>query len=139
MTIKPTLALLLALAMAGCATTASRITDDQARFNSYPPAVQEKIRAGEVAPGFTPQMVRTALGEPDRQYQRETTEGKSEIWAYLQSRPSFSLGLGVGSFGGHGGLGGGVGVGLGGNEDEKLRVVFKDGLVSVVERNTATP
>lgn len=126
-----------AVLLAACATPASRIADEQSTFDSYPADVQQKIKAGEVSVGFSKDMVRLALGKPDREYQRETGEGRSEIWAYFDSKPSFNIGLGLGGFGGRTSVGGGVGIGLGGNEEEKLRIVFQNERVSVIERNAA--
>ena len=46
----------VAAALAGCATFPSdRIASNQAEFNSWPPDVQAQVRAGRVAPGFTPE------------------------------------------------------------------------------------
>lgn len=126
-------ALLLAAAIAGCATPDSRIRDQQAAFDRYPPEVQQKIRAGQIDVGYTADMVRMALGEPDQRLERTTAEGASEIWAYRDSRPAFSLGIGGGSFGGSTGLGGGIGVGTGGEVKDRLRVVFQNGRVSAIE------
>lgn len=126
--------LLLALTLAACATPASRISDQQATFDSYPPEVQERIRAGQIGIGFTPQQVRMALGEPSRIYTRETTGGESVVWAYREFKPGLSFGLGAFS-GGSSRVGGGVGIGTGsdGSEDQ-LRVGFEAGRVSSIEQ-----
>jgi len=121
--------------LAACASTDSRIRDNQAAFDGYPPAVQQKIRAGQADIGFTPEQVRMALGEPDHKYTRTSAEGSSEVWAYRDSGPMFSFGVGGGSFGSHSGVGGGVGVATGGDAPEdKLRVVFYNGAVSSIEK-----
>ena len=127
---------LLALAvLAACSTTDTRIRDRQSAFDSYPPAIQQKIRAGQVDVGFTPDMALMALGEPDRRYQRTDEHGASEIWAYRDSSPAFSFGLGGGSFGGGSAYGGGVGVSTGGEApDDRLRLVFVNGTVVSIER-----
>lgn len=130
---RPTLLLLLAVALAACSTTASRIGSQQAVFDSYPAEVQAKIRAGEVGIGFTPEQTRLALGEPSRIYERQTEKGSSEVWAYRSNAPSFSLGIG-GFSGGSTSVGGGVGVGTGDDREDKLRVVFEGGRVTAVER-----
>jgi hypothetical protein len=117
-----------------CSTPASRIENKQAVFDSYPPEVQNRIRAGDVSVGFYPEQVTMALGKPDRIYSRQTEAGTSEIWAYRESTPALSLGLGGFGFGGNSGVGGGVGVATGGNDDEKVRVVFANGQVVSVER-----
>ena len=126
---------LLAALLPACASTDSRIRQEQSAFDSYPPAVQAKIRAGQVGIGFTPAQVRLALGKPDRIYNRETTAGVAEVWAYRESQSAFSFG--VGGFSG-GGSGVGAGVGLGTAPDsgeEKTRVTFTGGLVSAVEQS----
>lgn len=131
----PILRLLLPLLLAACASTDSRIRDSQSAFDAYPPAVQQKIRAGQADLGFTPEMVRMALGEPDRKFSRTAAEGTSEVWAYRDSGPSFSFGVGGGSFGSHSGIGGGLGVSTGGEApDDKLRVVFFNGVVAAIEK-----
>lgn len=133
---RTSLLLALALAVAGCASPASRIRDSQAAFDQYPPAVQQKIRAGQADIGFTPAMARMALGEPDRKFSRTTASGDSEVWAYHDSKPMFSFGVGGGSYGGGGYGGGSVGVSSGGGQDEdKLRLVFVNGVVASIERS----
>lgn len=128
---------LIALLLPACASTNSRIRQQQAAFDAYPPAVQEKIRAGEVAIGFNAAQVRLALGEPDRIYSRETASGAAEVWAYRESQSAFSFGLG-GFTGGGSGVGAGVGIGTSTDAGvEKLRVTFTGGLVSAVEQSAA--
>jgi uncharacterized membrane protein YgcG len=134
--LRPSLAVLLAATLlAACASPGSRIRQNEGVYNSYPPAVQEKIRAGQVDIGFTQDMVNLALGEPDRKFSRTSAEGNSEVWAWHDSKPMFSFGVGGGSFGGGGFGGGGVGVTTGGDQnDDKLRVVFVNGLVASIEK-----
>lgn len=123
---------LLMLAVS-CATTDSRIAKHQTEFNSWPPDVQEKVRAGKVELGFTPEMVRVALGDPDRVISRTTDRGVSEGWVYRDKGPRFSFGLGLGSAHGSSAVGAGVRVGDDFREDEKLRVLFENGKVSALE------
>jgi len=128
-------AALALLALAACASPESRIKDNQPAFDSYPPAVQQKIRAGQADIGFTPEMARMALGEPDHKYTQTTAAGSSEVWAYRDNGPMFSIGLGGASFGGHSAVGGGVGVSAGGGDPEdKLRLYFVNGLVASIEK-----
>ena len=56
------------LLVAGCSTLESRISAQQAQFDTWPSEVREKIQAGRVDIGFTPEQVRVALGEPTRKY-----------------------------------------------------------------------
>jgi hypothetical protein len=135
---KKTKLLFLALAVAGCSTVDSRIARDQPEFDSWPPAVQQKVRARQVDLGFTPAQVFMALGDPDRKYTRTTAEGTTEVWAYRDDRPAFSFGLGFGSAGGSSAYGAGVGVTTGGDrDDDKLRVIFADGKVIALESRTS--
>ena len=127
------LALAALIALAACATPDSRIRGDQSRFDQYPASTQEKIRAGQIDVGFTPEQVQMALGKPDRTYTRESTGGASEVWSYRDSKPGLSFGLGAFS-GGATSVGGGVSVGSGGDADEKMRVVFEGGTVTAIER-----
>lgn len=104
-------------------------------FQSYPPAVQEKIRKGEVEVGFTEEMVRLALGKPDRKYTRTTDRGSEEVWAYIErrSKPGIGVSVGVGA-GSPVGYGGGVSVGTSADEVvERLRVSFQSGKVVSIE------
>jgi hypothetical protein len=72
-------ALLLA---AGCATPEARIKRNPDVFAQLSPSDQQLIREGKVALGFTPEMVRLALGEPDRRLERTDASGTSESWSY---------------------------------------------------------
>jgi hypothetical protein len=130
------LMLLAVLALAACATPASRISDNQAAFNSYPEDIQQKIRAGEVAIGFTPEMVAMALGEPDHRSERVDATGTFQIWGYAASGPSFGFSVGGGSFGSSSGVGGGVGVSTGTDTtDDKIQITFKGDRVVGVEKH----
>ncbi len=80
------LVLPLALFSAGCATTPSqRIEQNQELFDTFPVAVQARIRGGQVDIGFQPDMVRMALGDPQRKQVRRTAAGTSEIWLYMDT------------------------------------------------------
>jgi hypothetical protein len=72
-------ALLLA---AGCATPERRIAANPALFASFPPSAQQLIRQGRIDIGFSPDMVRMALGGPSRLRERVTAEGRTEVWVY---------------------------------------------------------
>ncbi|MFT3782373.1 MAG: hypothetical protein QM790_10190 [Nibricoccus sp.] len=117
----------------GCSTVDSRIKNHQSAFDSAPPTTQQKIRAGQVDVGFTPDQVIMALGEPDRRYTRTTANGTSEIWAYADKGPAFSFGIGMVGGGGGTAVGSGVAVGTGDRRDDKLRVIFVSGRVTALE------
>lgn len=130
------LSLLLVVAlMGGCtATPDSRIANNRAAFDQLTADAQQKIRAGQVEVGFTPEMVRFSLGEPDRVFIRQSDRGDTEVWGYRTRGPRFSIGIGVGTFGRHSSVGGGLGVSTGGYDpEEKIRVEFHDGRVSAVD------
>lgn len=125
--------------LAGCSTVDLRIARNREVFSTWPPAVQEKVAAGQIDLGFTSDQVRVALGEPDRVFTRTTADGTSEVWSYRDRRPRFGFGVGVGGGGFHGrhGTFGGVGIGTGGGyyDDEKLGVVFdRTGRVTAIEQ-----
>ncbi len=127
--------LLAVVLLAGCSTPDSRIAQDQSAFDRLPAEAREKIRAGQVDVGFTPEMVRLALGEPDRVYLRQSDQGETEVWGYRDRGPRFSLGLGLGSGGRRSSVGGGVAMSTGGHDgEEKMRVEFRDGRVAVVDK-----
>jgi hypothetical protein len=131
-------AVLVATALAACAGPSSRIKKHQAEFNSYPPAVQQKIRDGQVDVGFTDEQVAMALGRPDRIYERKTTKAVQEVWAYgaaSGSRVGFGVGTGMGAGAGPGYYSGGIAVdsGPGIDHGERTRVVLQDGVVVSVE------
>lgn len=129
--------ILVALAAAGCSTTESRISKNRAAFESWPADVRQKVQAGRVDVGFTPEQVIVALGEPARKYTRTAADGTAEVWAYEKNKPRFSVGIGGGSYHGGSGMGGGVSVGTGGVDGEDaVRVVFSGGRVSAIEQRT---
>jgi hypothetical protein len=125
---------LSALLTACTSTPESRIAQHPAIFDTYPPQVRQKIRAGEVDIGFTPDMVRLALGDPSRVFSRQTENGVTELWIYHDNGPRFSFGIGVGSFGRHSATSLGVSTSTGGYDpEEKMHVEFRDGRVTAVE------
>lgn len=124
------------LFFAACSSPSSRISQNQAAFDSWPAAVQEKIRAGKVDTGFTAEQVTTALGKPDHAYTRTTATGTTEVWAWSNNRPSIGFGIGVAG-GSSTGAGVGVGSGVatsGDRNDDRIRVIFDHGIVSAIER-----
>jgi hypothetical protein len=76
------LALLLTALLVGCVTPDARIKRNQAIFDALPPAEQALIREGKVGIGFTPEMVRLAVGDPDQRWMRTDAKGESESWSY---------------------------------------------------------
>ena len=116
--------------LAGCSTIASRIEHNQALFDSYPAEVQEKIRAGEIAVGFTPEMVEMAWGEPYRKDQVTGEDFVAEVWTWTRSIPGVGIGMGTGGYyGGHVGVGTGVLIGDGARREDRAQVEFRNGKV----------
>lgn len=124
---------LVALASA-CSTPESRVRKNEAAFASWPAAVQENVRAGKVEVGYTQDMVRVALGDPDRQSSRTTASGTADVWIYFDKGPKFSFGVGLGSSHGRTGVGGGVTVGDDWRDEEVMRVILEGGRVTAIER-----
>ncbi len=126
----------LILAVAGCSSVSSRIDRQRAEFSTWPLAVREKVAAGKIDIGFTPEQVLVALGEPDRRFTRTTSDGTSAVWSYREPKPRVSFGLGIGFGGLHRrtAMGGGALLGSGYEDDELLGVVFdRTGKVAVIE------
>lgn len=72
-----------ALALTACSTPQTRIAKEPELFSRLTPEQQNLIRQGQVGVGFDMDMVRLALGQPDRVRERIDKSGKSEIWSYL--------------------------------------------------------
>jgi hypothetical protein len=68
---------------AGCSTPDARIKDNPAAFDRCTPQQQELIKQGQIAIGFDAEMVRLALGDPDRITTRTDASGQSEMWHYV--------------------------------------------------------
>ena len=130
----------LAAVLSACTTVRTRITRHQAAFDSYPPAVQGKIRAGKVDVGFTREQVAIALGRPDRTYTRKTAAADQEVWVYGAGSGAARADLGVGiGPAGNGPFGDAAGTAIGADSElggaERTRVVFQgDAAVSVDNR-----
>ena len=72
-----------ALGLAGCSTPETRISRSPELFASLSAADQQTIKEGRVALGFTPEMVKLALGDPDRVWTRTDSSGVSEVWRFM--------------------------------------------------------
>ena len=139
--IRSCLTVLSVLAIAGCATPESRIKEKPEVFNSFPPDIQSKVRTGLVDIGFSKDMVYIALGTPNREYTRTTTEGTFVVWSYTAAYTTTERQRITGDFrivdpqGGfrttHDTVWADVDVS---HEYEKLRIEFKNDTVSAIER-----
>ena len=130
----------LALLLAGCATPEKRIQQNQEVFDSFPVAAQARIRGGQIDLGFTPDMVRIALGEPHRQTLRRSADGEVEIWFYFDSTRRYDRqrvdidGLGVSGPGGLRSVSGSAWINVELNREYvRTRVEFRNGVVIAIE------
>ena len=130
----------LALLLAGCATPEKRIQQNQEVFDSFPVAAQARIRGGQIDLGFTPDMVRIALGEPHRQTLRRSADGEVEIWFYFDSTRRYDRqrvdidGLGVSGPGGLRSVSGSAWINVEQNREYvRTRVEFRNGVVIAIE------
>ena len=140
-TVRPAwFALPLLLLLAGCATPAHRIEQNRELFDSLPIATQARIRGGQIDLGFTPEMVRIALGEPQRKLLRRAPGGDAEIWLYLDVVRRYERqradidGLSLSGTGGIRSAGGSAWINvLQEREFIRLRAEFQNGAVSAIE------
>jgi hypothetical protein len=121
----------LCVALAGCSTIGTRIRRNQDLFDSYPPEVQQQIRAGDIAVGFTPEMVEMAWGAPYRKDQVTGEDMSAEVWTWSRSIPGVGIGMGTGGYYGGGiGVGTGILVGEGSRREDRAQVEFRNGKVT---------
>ena len=130
----------LVVLLAGCATPAKRIEQNQSAFDSFPVAVQARIRGGQIDLGFTPDMVRIALGDPHRQTVRRAADGETEIWFYYDSVRRYDRqrvdidGLSFTGPGGIRSLGGSAWINVEqSREFVRTRVEFRNGAATAIE------
>jgi hypothetical protein len=69
--------------LVGCSTPAARIEKNPAVFDRCTSQQQALIKEGRIALGFDEEMVRLALGDPDRITTRTDALGESEVWSYV--------------------------------------------------------
>lgn len=69
--------------LAGCTSPEARIKQNPEIFAKLTPDQQQAIRQGRVEIGFDMDMVKLALGEPDRVRERVDASGRSEVWEYM--------------------------------------------------------
>lgn len=115
-----------------CSTPDSRIRKNQELFDSYPAGVQENIRAGKVDVGYTEDMVRMALGDPNETAVNKTAQGEVHIWAYTKSSPGGGVSVGRSVASGRTRTGVSVGMGRSSQTRYKAVVEFRKGRVSKI-------
>lgn len=86
------------LALGACSTIGTRINEKSSVFYSLDPDTRAKIAHGDVAIGYTPDMVYIALGAPDVRRVQHTAAGSNEVWIYrtYYDDPSWGMGWGWG-------------------------------------------
>lgn len=133
------LALGMIALLAACATPQARIERNLEYFNTLGSTEQALIKEGKVAVGFTPEMVKLAVGDPDQRWARTDAAGRSEIWSYT----TYDGNDGTPLFGGyyHRYAGGypayydGIVI-TGARAREYFKVTFTAGKVSAIEQDT---
>lgn len=113
--------------LAACNTPAARIDDKKAVFDRYPAEVQQKLAAGQIGIGYTPEQAEIALGPPNRRYTRTSAGGTQEVWIYRE-RGSQIYSRHAGYVGRISGFST-----LPATTNEKRRVVFAGGKVALIE------
>jgi len=134
------ISLLLLALLAGCASPAQRIKKNQELFDSFPVATQARIRGGKIDLGFTADMVRIALGEPQQMRVRRTATDTLNIWLYIDTIQKYERqhadidGLSLYGPNGGGAIGGTAWFNvLQEKETLKIRAEFKNGRVVAIE------
>jgi hypothetical protein len=70
------------LLLGACSTINSRINEKGSVYYNLDEQTRAKIAHGDIAVGFTPDMVYMALGKPDTKRYRTSADGTSETWIY---------------------------------------------------------
>ena len=138
--------------LAACSSPESRIKKDPEAFARIAPAQQELIKQGRVALGFDKEMVKLALGDPDRVRTRLDATGTTEVWHYVTYYTDGGTMIYTGYYhrgyyGGYGYYGGGPwGWGWGGYPmgydyatrvpHDRFRVEFREGKVTSIEQES---
>lgn len=140
------LLVLLAAALTACASPQTRIEHHPEVFAKATPEQQALIKKGEIAVGFTPELVRLALGKPDRITERTDSHGTETVWHYVDySAASTGYAFYDPFWGPYWGPYWGPSfwgpafapvyvVDNSGREHDRIRVIFRNGKVTAIER-----
>jgi hypothetical protein len=118
------------LILLACSSPDSRIRKNQEVFDNYPAEVQKNIRAGKVDIGYTEDMVRMALPDPNETTVNKTAQGEVHRWTYTKISPGRSVSVGHSIGSGRTRTGVSVGMGRSSQTLYKAIVEFRDGRVS---------
>jgi hypothetical protein len=120
--------------LAGCQSfPTDRIAAHQSEYDSWPPEIQAKVRAGRVEIGYTQQQVFIALGPPTLKTAAGYPGNATDVWVYYRRAARMGFAVGGASFGGGGGVAGGASVnGLKLGLDTDGQVIFTNGRLSSV-------
>lgn len=141
------LSVVIGMLLGGCTQTPSRrIERHQDLFDSLPVEAQARIRGGQIDLGFTPDMVRIALGEPQRALVRRTVAGEQTIWLYVDSIRRYERqradidGISLAGSGGRRAVGGSAWINvMQEREYVRTRVEFSHGIVTAIEEMVKEP
>ena len=70
------------LLFSGCNTAAVRVLTNYEAFSQLDPKVRANILRGRIELGYTPEMVRLALGRPNYSSSAAAVKGCYDVWSY---------------------------------------------------------
>ena len=74
--------LIVPLLFSGCNTAAVRVLTNYETFSKLDPKVRANILRGRIELGYTPEMVRLALGRPNYASSAAAVKGGYNVWSY---------------------------------------------------------
>jgi outer membrane protein assembly factor BamE (lipoprotein component of BamABCDE complex) len=144
---RPLISALLVLGLlAGCASPDTRIKDNPGIYSGLTPEQQALVKKGEIALGMPEAGVQLALGKPDRVTEHTDAGGVQKIWHYTVTDtyggeiavgypwyPHHRFGPDPYFYPGFHGFYAPYPIQT---ESDRMRVVFKDGKVTAIERES---
>jgi hypothetical protein len=128
--------------LAACASPEASIKDNPSAWSSLPPDQQALVKKGEIGLGMPESAVRLALGKPDRVTEHTDASGTQKIWHYTEvdtyGDPAFGYPWYVYPYRRYyyDPFFNPAYYAPAQTETDRLRVVFKDGKVSAIERES---